>query len=310
MFVVWVNCHGSYALGGGILAAALACACIDDRRTLKPALGVLAACGVALLVNPVGIKLLTYPFDVFLNQQTSLGFVLEWLPSTMQDVRGVALFLVLGAIGVAGLAGRARLTAFELLLLVPVSFLALQHLRMVFVFGIVAAPIVSRLASRLASRRGRTAGDLKATRKPGHWLSHAVLLATAALCCYGAFPKMPKIQANIESNNPVKAVEFIRAAGLKGPMMNDYGWGGYLVWALPEHKVFVDGRGDVYDWAGVLARYRDWSLVQSDPTALLDDYGIQFCLLPTSAQMAHVLPRLPGWKKLYSDQVAVVFGRE
>jgi hypothetical protein len=301
MFVVWVNSHGSYALGGGILALALAFGYIDDRRTMKLAIGLLGACALALLVNPVGIKLLTYPFNVFVKQRASLGFLAEWLPSTMQDVRGFVLFLVLGGIGVAGLTGRARLTAFELLLFVPITFLALQHVRMVFVFGIVAAPIVSRVVANLRA---------PAVRKPDHWPSHAFLLAIVALCCYATFPRVEKIQANIESLNPVKAVAFIRSAGLQGPMLNDYMWGGYLVWALPEHKVFIDGRGDVYDWAGVLARYRDWWLIQADPTGLLDEYRIQFCLLPTSAQMANVMPRLHGWKKLYGDDVAVVFGRE
>jgi hypothetical protein len=93
-------------------------------------------------------------------------------------------------------------------------------------------------------------------------------------------------------------------------MMHDYMWGGYLAWALPEHKVFIDGRGDIYDWAGVLARYRDWATVAADPQRLLDDYAIRFCLLPIAAQESYVIAHLRGWKKLYSDDVAVIFVRE
>jgi len=312
LFVLWVNCHASYPLGLGILALALASAYGDQLRTgarggpsPRFALGLLAACTLALLLNPVGIKLLTYPFNVFLKQRASLGFVEEWLPTTVLDPRGVGLLLVLGGLGVAGLTGRARLTAFELLLLLPVSFLAFEHVRMLFVFGIIAAPVVSRVAAEALGR-----AQPATPAKPIHWPSHAFLLAIMVLCCYGAFPRPARIQASIESVNPVKAVEFIRQAGLRGPMLNDGKWGGYLVWAMPEHKVFIDGRGDIYDWAGVMARYRDFWLIEDDPSGLLNDYGIQFCLLQRSAKMAHVMPLLRGWKRLYGDDVALVFGRE
>jgi hypothetical protein len=129
------------------------------------------------------------------------------------------------------------------------------------------------------------------------------------LCCYAVFPSQQKIQANISANNPVKAVQFIRAAGLTGPMMNTSRWGGYLVWALPEYKVFVDGRGDIFDWAGVLRRYFDWAMVQADPERLLDDYRINFCLLQNSDPMAYVMPHLLDWRKVYGDEVAVIFVR-
>ena len=47
-------------------------------------------------------------------------------------------------------------------------------------------------------------------------------------------------------------MEFIQASHLSGPMLNDYNFGGYLIWAAPEHPVFIDGRTDVYEWSGVL----------------------------------------------------------
>jgi len=302
LFVLWVNCHGSWALGIGLLAAASVCSYIVGRGPDKRVLaGVLALCAGALIVNPIGIKLLLYPLNVFAKQRDSLGFLTEWLPLTVQDVRGVAVFAILAAIGVAALLNKVKATVFEALVLAAVSFLAIQHIRMLFVFGIVSAPIVCRLLRQL-----RVARD----PKPDHLPSNALLLVTAAVLCFAMFPRVEKIQENIELNNPVKAIRFIRQAGLEGNMMHDYMWGGYLAWALPEHKVFIDGRGDIFDWAGLLARYRDWATVQADPARLLDDFNISFCLLPVTAQEAYVMPRLQGWKKLYSDDVAVIFGRD
>ena len=307
LFAIWVNCHGSYALGLGILFAAALCAWIAYWRTgvrhgpdMPQLARVLASCVGALLINPVGFRLLLYPLDPFLHEHTSLGFVQEWLPLTTQDVRGIGLFIVIAGLLVAGLMGWARASAFELLVLVPVLFLAIQHTRMVFVFGIICAPIVCRM---VATRRqpGKS--------RPDYIPANVFLVLLAAFCCYVAFPGAKKIQANVVSHNPASAVEFIRRSGLQGPMMNDYMWGGYLIWALPEHKVFVDGRGDVFDWAGVLAKYRDWATVNADPARLLNEYGIQLCVLPLSAPEAQVMPHLAGWTKAYSDDVAVVFVR-
>src|SRR5947209_2927186 len=41
-----------------------------------------AASLAALLLNPVGIKLVVYPLDLMFNQSTNLNSVDEWLPLT------------------------------------------------------------------------------------------------------------------------------------------------------------------------------------------------------------------------------------
>ena len=109
--------------------------------------------------------------------------------------------------------------------------------------------------------------------------------------------------------NGAKAIEFIRKTGLSGRMLNDYVFGGYLIWALPEHKVFVDGRTDIYDWTGVLADYGAWAMLRTDPRTLLDKYHIGFCHLSRTAPMSRVLPSLPGWKMVYSDERSIIFAR-
>ncbi len=92
-------------------------------------------------------------------------------------------------------------------------------------------------------------------------------------------------------------------------MLNEYRFGGYLIWNLPETKVFIDGRADVYDWTGVMEEYLHWANLQVDPQSLLDKYHIKFCLLYENSSIAHVIPYLPGWKKIYSDGLAVVYSR-
>jgi hypothetical protein len=78
---------------------------------------------------------------------------------------------------------------------------------------------------------------------------------------------------------------------------------------MPEHPVFVDGRGDVFEWTGVLQQFGQWATIEADPNTLLDKYGIQFCLLERGSPMTLVLPLTHNWKSVYSDNNAVIFVR-
>ena len=93
-------------------------------------------------------------------------------------------------------------------------------------------------------------------------------------------------------------------------MLNEYVWGGYLIWAAPERKVFIDGRADIFDWTGVLNEYGRWATLREDPRLLLDKYNVDYCLLRAGAPMAQVLPHMAGWRRAYHDSIAVVFVRQ
>jgi hypothetical protein len=107
----------------------------------------------------------------------------------------------------------------------------------------------------------------------------------------------------------VKALNFVRRSGLSGRMLNDYNYGGYLIWAAPERKVFADGRGDVYDWTGVLKDYTKFANLLEDPRFLLDKYRIDYCLLDRNLPISRVMQLLPDWKSVYSDDMSIVFVR-
>jgi hypothetical protein len=92
-------------------------------------------------------------------------------------------------------------------------------------------------------------------------------------------------------------------------MLNEWGDGGYLIWAAPEHPVFIDGRGDPFGETGVTVEFGKWAQVQTDPNTLLNKYGISFCVLSRESPMVVVLRLLPGWKEVYSDNVSVIFVR-
>jgi hypothetical protein len=311
LFGLWINCHGSFIFGLTVLGVVLFCSFFElragplvahrwasmDRRLLLAAFFLSIA---VLFPNPIGMKQVLYPIDVLFNQPKGLAYVDEWMPPASHDVRTLGMLATAGLICGLVLLRRAELRIEELLLFALGMQMSFSHTRMLFVFGIMGAPILTRLLCDSWD----TYEFARDRRTP-----NAVMMLMSLSVVFLAFPGWNQLDAQVKKGNPAKAVEFIRRAGLSGKMLNEYVYGGYLIWALPEHKVFMDGRSDVYEWTGVLAEFGNWALLQADPAVLLDKYHVGFCLLSKDAPMVRVLPYLPGWKKVYSDEMAVVFSR-
>jgi hypothetical protein len=310
LFAVWVNCHGSFFFGLGVLFVYCVCSRIGgqwglvvaerwDKPTQKTLVIAGALCVLALSCNPAGIHILLYPLNVLGQQSTSMNAIDEWLPPDLRSSRGLGLIAAVLGILLIPLVRRSELRLREVLTVAMAFGLAIQHSRMLFVFGIAVSPVLCRLLGPvLEERRGRD-----------HPIANALLISVFLAAILWVFPGSGRIQEQIRRANPVGAIDYIRRAGLSGPMLNDYGFGGYLMWALPEHKVFIDGRGDVFDPTGILAAYGRWATLDEDPNLLLEKYRIKFCLLSKNAPMTRVLPYLPGWRRAYSDDLAAVYVR-
>lgn len=313
LFVVWVNAHGSFFLGLLVAAVVLACSFFNFEagslvcRRWKPERrrmfsGMLAlSCG-AVFLNPDGWRQVLYPLNTMFRQPANLSFVQEWHPLTLHDARGIGLMGVLVLIFLVLLIRRSKVLYLdELVLLGMGAWLGLSHRRMAFVFGILAAPVVARLLSDFwegyEAEKDRVAPNM-------------IFLAAVAMALYLGFPNRQVLAKQVNEFSPTKAVAYIQSHRLSGNMLNDYEFGGYLIWALPEHPVFIDGRADLYEWAGVLKQYHAWAWREdNNPNTLLDKYHIGFCLLERSSPMAQALPLLPNWKEVYSDDLSIVIVR-
>jgi hypothetical protein len=311
LFAIWINCHGSFffglALAGLFLFSSyfnfqsglLIATRWDTRRRRTMTLALILSVA-ALFLNPVGVKLILYPLNTMLDTGKGVNPIQEWQPLQFSDGRSYAFLGVLVCIFLLVIIRRTELLWRELLLLAVGAWLAASHVRMLFVFGILAAPILSRLIA--------TSWDQYHAERDRP-LPNAVFIAVSLLVAFLAFPNHQNLERQVEERSPVKAVEFIRAHHLSGPMLNEWVFGGYFLWAAPEHPVFIDGRGDVFGWTGVYDQFASWAQLQTDPNLLLDKYGISFCVLSRESQLVVVLPLLPGWKEVYSDNVAVIFMR-
>jgi hypothetical protein len=311
LFAIWVNCHGSFFFGLIVAAIVLAGSFFNLRTGLLVSspwlprqrwmLGLALSLSVAgLLLNPVGIEQILYPLNTMLHQPLGISQVQEWQPLQLNEPRGVAMLVVLLCIFLLLVVRRSELFWDEFLLLALGMWLAVSHKRMVFVFGVLAAPILCRLLSTSWDNYDAQ------TDRP---LPNAVLIAASLAVAFWGFPNPQSLSRQVELQSPVDAVAFINNHHLSGNMLNDYVYGGYLIWAAPEHPVFVDGRADIFEWTGVLDEFGKWAMLQSDPKTLLERYRVDFCLLAQQSPMVRVLPLLGKWKVIYSDDRSVIFMR-
>jgi hypothetical protein len=309
LFTIWVNCHGTFAFGLVVLAITAACGFFELRigpivssawppATRKILIAASIASIAALFCNPTGWKLVTFPFSVLFLQHTGLSMVQEWFPLPFWNERTPGLIMIMVGAALAAAARRVEIRLEELILVSIAAAMAVQHQRMLFLFGIMAAPVVSRLLADCWERY-----DAKRDLP----VANAVCIAIAAIVVAASFPSQAELESQISKTSPVGAVEFIRKAHLPGPMLNDYLFGDYLMWALPEQKVFIDGRSEVYEFNGVLESFRRWAYLEEDPQIMLNKYHIQFCLLNSGNPLGNVIPYLPGWHKAYNDKQASVF---
>jgi len=313
IFLVWVNTHGSFAFGlfvmGIYFAAglfrfewgAISAEAWSPQQRLRLETAMLLSV-VAITLTPYGTRLAAYPLEMALLQGNSTANIYEWLPAAPETWFGKFFVIVLLAYFVAQAALRQRYRLPELALFSFAVFSAALHRRFLIVFLIVFAPLLAALLARLLSPYN-AAKD--------HPLLNAALVLAAVLAVAHFAPSRDELKTAVSRNYPEHAVEHLRSHPPAGPLFNEYGWGGYLIWALhPEQRVFIDGRADIYDYSGVFSDYLSISRVEEDALPLLRKYGIQACLVRQDGPISTLLSASPEWEQAYADEVSAIYVRK
>jgi hypothetical protein len=316
LMTLWANLHGSFTLG---LALGAALALDAVLRTAPPqrraaAWRWIAFAGLsiaAVLITPAGWHGLWYPFQI-MNMSVALDVIVEWQSPNFHKPQILELWLLL----VLGLAcsGRLRLPWLRLLLVLGLVHLSLKHDRHVEVLGLVTPFLVAApLALQLRATQGKGADAetldriFQALAAPAKSAAIAVTLLVAATLA--AMTLTSARYAPLAATAPEAALQAAGQAQAAGPVLNAYNFGGYLIYnRIP---VFIDGRADMYGDA-LLKRYLDALHLRTPGalTQLLDDYHIGWTMLEPGTPALALLDRMPGWKRVYADPVAVVHVRD
>ncbi|HEX4096381.1 MAG TPA: hypothetical protein VHX64_06610 [Caulobacteraceae bacterium] len=301
VMTLWANLHGSYLLGlaliGPFALEALVEPGADKLKTIRDwgLFGVLSL--IASVITPHGVDGLIY--TVRLITMTSNTDIVEWQPTNFGhwgpfEVTLLAALFVLLYRGV-------KVPIIRLMVLLGLFHLTLLETRQQMVLAVVGVLLLAEPISQTL------AGADPVVRLPtlsAAWRAGA-LAAILAVACLGAAIRMA-IPAHLTQGPtaPITALDHVPASLRQQHVLNEYGFGGYLI--FNHVRPFIDGRADMYgdDFIHPYMKVKKRDLPELK--AMLARYGVRWTIWAADDPVVTDMDALPGWKRLYADKTAVV----
>ncbi len=316
IMVLWVNLHGGFIIGIGIIGIYLAGNLltllagtkkgeVKRKESWSPSFslfGTVILCTLAALINPNSYKILIYPFQT-ISDPAMQELIVEWFSPDFHNLIWLPFgLLVLSLIGF-GSAGKKSVSLTRILLVVVATFAAFRSVRHIPLFAIASAPILADLiATSIKVNAGKEAG------KPlFRWLNTVLILAVFV----GAgvvLSRLPQEQSKKEFETfPAGAVTWLLENRPAGRLFNSYTWGGYLIWKLyPDYPVYIDGRADVYG-AEFFSHFASIYSAEDGWEQALDATGADLVLVEDDCRLARELTQSSQWQVVYQDDLSIIF---
>ena len=303
---LWVSSHGSFPLGLVWLAARAVGEAFDWRAWPRDAMRYVGgfAAGLAVaVVNPLGAKLLAFPFTLG-DRRDAFEKIHEWMSPDFQHqpARFALLFLVLAML----LLIRARLSWRDVVPVVAFVGAGLVAVRNLPMAAVVLAPVLGRVLKRPDSFP-----PLPPT--PASRLRLNRVLALAIVVAFVAFGLSVKANDPLDFDDyPVEAVSFLEDSGLLDDphrLVHLDFVGNYLELRFGRRaKVFIDDRYDMFP-AAVSRDYRHLLNGRPGWQAILDTRRIDVVLWDEELPLTSLLKANGRWLQIYAKDDWVVFRR-
>jgi hypothetical protein len=314
VMLLWTNMHGSFIIGPALALALAAESVMNARegrwRIAKRWSPFILGSLACMFVNPQGYQLVLFPFHL-IGQRAALAMVVEWQSPNFQHPQVLGIWLI--AVMTLALLGRLRLSPVRSVLLVGLTYMALQHMRNVALLGLISPFLLARPISTLWRQSplpGRDANAIdrlfRALASPARQFTACAVLVLAGLTAVIALNA--RVLGPPDSVRPRAALDAVLARVPHGRILNDPAFGDYLIYrGVPD---FMDDRVDVYGDAFMTRTVAALSLSQDgDLEGLVRQYRIDAILLSRRWSAVRLLDRLPGWEQVYSDKLAVAYVR-
>jgi len=316
LFLVWANIHIQFTYGLAVLGLFVLDTILahiasvqkwgwgadDGALPLKPVLAICVASLISTLISPYTWHLyeiaLVYARNQHLYDQITELFALNFriYPHYLQ-------LLIFGA-GCLAAGWRRYRSLFPYALLALTGVVAFRAARDGWYVCMSSLAII-------ADARYRACVEESERDDPRSvWLQRAVITCFALVILAVSmqqFKHLP-LEAEIAEQFPLKAARFVEQSHLSGPLYNNLNWGGFLIWALPDLPVAIDGRTDLYGqdysdrYFGLLY---GWTNPSEDP----DIRGAKTALLDKRFPLTTELRNDPSWVPVYEDKLAIVLVR-
>jgi hypothetical protein len=299
--VVLANIHGSFTL----LPLLVGLAWADDlmaRRGGRRMFAVFLATVVGTLVNPFGVEVWRYAFDLS-TDPIIRDSITEWAPVTIGSALGAAT--ILSALTIAAYFARRRTPVgwIDIITLGAFLLLAFSASRAVLWWAMVAPIVVAGVAASGAAAPDAEADEARTPKVPAFVLIGGLLVAVLAVLPWW---RGSGYAEHLEAAPP-GVTDALANAPSGSRLFAHQPWGSWFVYALPEHPVFVDSRieimpasiwEDYFEVAYAGARWKD-ALNRWDPDFVIAN--------KEEWKSISLLRNDKSWEVFYEDDESVVF---
>ena len=320
LFWLWANLDARFILGFPLLAVfvvAEGCERIladtgvwknnSERVPFIHLLMLAASCVAATELTPYTIHLIPSALQFVYSPTLFKNFAVMGAMDFRQPQHYVLLLLALSAC--LGLGRHRSHDLFKILMLMLCAALAF---RIQADNWTIVLPSIAILAGSLGAFGEQYPGPWSSS----HWKRNVLIGAgvTALLVpLYFHLPSNRVLEARLAQLYPARACKYIESNHLPSPIFDEYRWGGYVTWMLPEYPVSIDERINLYGNEESATYFRVAKGEQRGDT-LPSFVHSQTFLLPAGQGMARAFTSIPELQKqfreVYRDDISAVFVRQ
>ena len=309
LMALWANLHGGFVLGlaliGPISLEAVEHAEKGQRlrlfmRWVLFGIGAL----VASCCTPYGWRTLQGATNI-LGLGELLSLIFEWMPAnfaTFTSFEGALLGLI-----AFGYYRGLVLSAPRIFLILFLTWSALTHVRNIEAFAFLVPLVLAKPLGEMFPRPPADTAD--ADRWPARYVTAlgALMIVAASWTSTSLYMGHHRFTFTM-TQTPVAAVDLLEKLGVQR-IFNAYQFGGYLI--SRDVPVYVDGRAELYGEKFVMDFFKATEGKKPELLPrLLDQYKIDATLLVADAPGPQILDQLKGWKRIYTDDIAVIHVRD
>ncbi|MCX6032331.1 MAG: hypothetical protein NT169_23930 [Chloroflexi bacterium] len=318
VFAVWVNVHGGFVFGLGLLGLYVAAEVSQEwrahrkpeRETARLA-AVLVLSILALSINPAGpLGMIQYVVG-FLSSGATQNNNLEFQPLSIRTVDGVIFVAVTAIFLLIVYLRRLPLPPYQVAALLGFGLWSLYSRRVEPWFGMAVAP-----AFALALTPKQAAEPLARASRPNKPRLNYLVLGLLALLVCGSLPWLrPSLPLPADrrtwvfaKETPVRATEVLCQLGDTVRVFSDMGYSSYISWACPSTPVFMDTRFELYP-AQMWKEYLSVSTGRYDWETILAKYGVNlvFANKVEEPTLIAAIKASADWQNIYEDADSVIF---
>lgn len=302
VFALWVNLHGGWLVGAGVLTLFTACAVLDS--SLAPShrrLLVLGSCaaGFATLCNPYGLRMLAFLFETVGSDRADIT---EWQPVINLPMIALPFWLVPTTVALTALWQRRG--KLPICSMAPVAMLAIASFRVTRLGSFYAVAVGFLLAPYIWSSASVLIPPGRSTVR--EWRTAAIVYLSIASVSIALFGRRVTMDGSWLPEAEVAA--YVSTHDLHGKMFTWFNYGEYAIWHFwPAIRVSIDGRRETVFSEELRASHR---AIYDNTPAAVDEIGRlnpDYVWLPRDLPVLQQLEAM-GWVPLFQGARSTILG--